>query len=68
MFFTIFTKITKFSGVLVFKWVFSTRGQQKPKLPTFGHYSHNSNCNPANIYLLKVVIETLEEGVKYVQS
>ena len=31
-------------------------------------YTQKKHNYPANIYLFKVIIETLEEGVKYVQS
>ena len=34
-----------------------------------GHQGHGGIIqNQANIYLFKVVIETLEKGVKYIQS
>ena len=39
-----------------------------PKLIDTFLYEGNIGCYPTNIYFSKSVIETLEKGVKYVQS
>ena len=38
-----------------------------PELPN-GKNSRSVKYNPANIYLFKVITETLEKGVRYLQD